>query len=527
MLQDQLFHIEVPLFSLVEKHHQIKRNLSVSELIETSIKNGEGRLTDNGALSVKTGKFTGRSPEDKYIVKDETTEHLVDWGKINNSFDSGNFYRLMNKIEKFVSEKTLYVNDCVGGASVAHQLSFQVISTRAWQSLFAHNQFIKPGNTTNFKPEWVFITVPEFEADPLMDGTRNKNFTIIDFSRKIVLIGGTEYAGEIKKSLFTVLNFLLPVYQNVLPMHCSATMGRKGDVALFFGLSGTGKTTLSSDPQRCLIGDDEHGWSDHEVFNFEGGCYAKVIHLNPEHEPKIFNAIKFGTLLENVGFKSGTSSVDFDDASITENTRASYPLSFADKKSCPAVEAQPQNIFFLTADASGVLPPIAVLDKRQAKAFFLTGYTSKLAGTEMGIIQPKATFSACFGAAFMPLHPMYYADLLETKIEQTGAKVWLINTGWTKGPYGVGHRMPIAITRALINAALSGTLNTDTWEQHPVFRVAVPKEFPGIDPALLETKAGWKDGEAYMKQANMLLKDFIKNLSSYIGERDALNMFIR
>jgi phosphoenolpyruvate carboxykinase (ATP) len=527
MIQDQLFSIAFPAFSLLEEHKNIQRNLPFTLLIENAIKNGEGRLADSGALTVKTGKFTGRSPEDKYIVRDEMTEHLVDWGKINNPFDSSAFEQLYFKMYEFIKGRTLYVNDCLGGASKEYELSFQVVTTKAWQALFANNQFLKPGNIMEFTPEWIFFSVPEFEANPETDGTRNKNFTIIDFSRKVVLIGGTEYAGEIKKSLFTILNFILPVHHGVLPMHCSATAGKKGDVALFFGLSGTGKTTLSSDPERCLIGDDEHGWSDEDVFNFEGGCYAKVIHLNAGFEPGIFNAIRFGTLLENVTFEPGGSTVNFDDDTITENTRASYPLSFADVKSCPCVTAEPSNIFFLTADATGVLPPIAVLNTEQAKAFFLTGYTSKLAGTEMGVNQPKPTFSACFGAAFMPLPPMFYADLLQSKIEKSGAKVWLINTGWTKGPYGKGYRIPITATRTFINGVLSGNLNTQNWTNHPVFGIAVPTEFPGVDAGLLETKVGWDDENAYLKQANQLLKEFIKNLANYVGESEAINMMLQ
>jgi phosphoenolpyruvate carboxykinase (ATP) len=426
----------------------------------------------------------------------------------------------------FISDKTLFVCDCYGGASPEFRLKLEVVTTKAWQCLFALNQFIRPSpkELVGFSPEWSIISIPEFEANPETDGTRNTNFTIINFTKKLVLIGGTEYAGEIKKSLFTVLNYLLPIQYNVLPMHCSATAGPDGDVALFFGLSGTGKTTLSADPNRCLIGDDEHGWGDNAIFNFEGGCYAKVIKLSAVHEPGIFEAIRYGTLLENVCFEPGTSTVNYDDDSLTENTRASYPLSYAGNNSCPLVRSAPKNIFFLTADAFGVLPPIASLNKAQAKAFFLTGYTSKLAGTEIGIIQPKPTFSACFGAAFLPLPPMEYANLLEAKMEECKAKVWLINTGWTKGPYGTGHRIPIATTRALINAVLSGDLNTSSWKSHPVFGVAVPDRFEGLENQLFETKTGWSDESAYLTTANQLLKDFIKHLATYVGEGEAYEL---
>lgn len=505
-------------------HPDIRRNEEVAVLVKETLSRREGTLTDTGALAVTTGKFTGRSPEDKFIVRDEQTAHTVDWGKINRPFDPEKFDALYDRMQAFVADKPLYVRDAYAGAAPAYRLTLEVATTKAWQSLFVQHLFLAPceEELVNFTPEWAVLCVPEFEADPAIDGTRQGNFTIISFSRKLVLIGGTEYAGEIKKSLFSVLNYLLPLEHGVLPMHCSATVGDAGDVALFFGLSGTGKTTLSADPTRRLIGDDEHGWADNLIFNFEGGCYAKVIRLNAAQEPRIFGAIRSGTVLENVSFHPGLPTiVNYADDSITENTRAAYPLAYADSNARPLVAAAPHHIFFLTADASGVLPPLASLTERQARAFFLTGYTSKVAGTEMGIVQPKPTFSAAFGAAFLPLPPRRYADLLAEKIRESGAKVWLVNTGWTGGGFGTGQRISLAATRALIHAVLTGALDPGNWKAHPVFGVAVPESCPGVDNRVFDRATGWSSEESYLREARRLLMTFVEQLVPYVGRENA------
>lgn len=519
-------HVPLAASSRFADHADIRRNLSVSSLINTTLKAHEGVLTDTGALAVTTGKFTGRSPEDRFIVRDAQTESTVDWGNVNHPLMPQQFDALYIKMRAFVARRTLFVQDVYAGAAIQFRQKVEIATTKAWQSLFVKNLFLAPSEeaVVDFDPDWAVLCVPEFEANPAIDGTRQGNFTIINFSRKLILIGGTEYAGEIKKSLFSVLNYILPLKHGVLPMHCSATIGaaaagEKGDVALFFGLSGTGKTTLSADPNRRLIGDDEHGWGDNIIFNFEGGCYAKVIRLNAAQEPRIFGAIRYGTVLENVRFQPGLLTVNYDDDALTENTRAAYPLTYADPKAKPVVKAAPRHIFFLTADASGVLPPLAALTEQQAQAFFLAGYTSKVAGTEVGIVQPKPTFSACFGAAFLPLPAQHYADLLATKIRESGAKVWLVNTGWTGGGYGVGQRMPLFTTRTLINAVLTNTLDLSTWKAHPVFGIAVPKSCPGLSPRLFETKAGWADEEAYLHEAHRLLAALAKHLQLYVGPK--------
>jgi phosphoenolpyruvate carboxykinase (ATP) len=446
-----------PVFKL---HGDIHLNLRVSTLIQEALKNQEGVLTDTGAFMCDTGKFTGRSPKDKFCVFDDKTANTVWWGDINQAFDADKFEALYQKMIAFVANKKLYARYAYACASPTHRLNILVINTLAWHNLFCNHLFLRPEEEelNTFEPEWVILNVPEFEADPAVDGTRQGNFTIIDFTRKIILIGGTGYAGEMKKGIFTVLNYILPQEKQVLSMHCSANIGAEGDTALFFGLSGTGKTTLSADPDRKLIGDDEHGWSDEEVFNFEGGCYAKVINLSAEQEPEIFGAIRYGAILENTRFVEGTTTVDYTNQSVTENTRTAYPINYIPNVAEPSIGSAPKNIFFLTADAFGVLPPIAKLNKEQAMFYFVSGYTSKLAGTEMGVKEPQATFSACFGAAFLPLHPLKYADLLGKKINNGEVNVWLINTGWTGGPYGIGSRMKLKYTRAMIHAALEGNL---------------------------------------------------------------------
>ncbi|MCX6196138.1 MAG: phosphoenolpyruvate carboxykinase (ATP), partial [Flavobacteriia bacterium] len=404
-------------------------NLSPSELIEDCIITGDGMLTDTGALAIDTGEFTGRSPKDRFIVRDEITEKAVWWGDVNIGFSPEKFDALYTRMKSFLVEKDVYVRDTYACADKKFRLNIRVVSEFAWSNLFAYNMFLRPTNDEiqNFIPDWHIVCIPSFKADPAIDGTRQHNFAVLNFTKKMILIGGTGYTGEIKKGIFSALNFLLPHEKNVLSMHCSANIGQDGDTAIFFGLSGTGKTTLSSDPNRRLIGDDEHGWSDDTVFNFEGGCYAKTIDLTHEKEPQIYDAIKFGALLENIGFKSESSTPDYTDNTITENTRVSYPINFIDNIAEPSIGAAPKNIFFLTADAFGVLPPISKLTKAQAMYHFMSGYTAKVAGTEVGVTEPTTTFSAGFGAAFLPLHPAKYAELLGEKLDSANINVWLLN----------------------------------------------------------------------------------------------------
>ena len=444
-------------------------NLSPSELIEDSIITGDGMLTDTGALAIDTGEFTGRSPKDRFIVRDELTEKAVWWGDINIGFSSEKFDTLYTRMKSFLVEKDVYVRDTYACADEKFRLNIRVVSELPWSNLFAHNMFLRPTDDEiqNFIPDWHIVCIPSFKADSAIDCTRQHNFAVLNFTKKMILIGGTGYTGEIKKGIFSALNFLLPHEKNVLSMHCSANIGMNGDTAIFFGLSGTGKTTLSSDPNRRLIGDDEHGWSDDTVFNFEGGCYAKTIDLTHEKEPQIYDAIKFGALLENIGFKSESSTPDYTDNTITENTRVSYPINFIDNIAEPSIGAAPKNIFFLTADAFGVLPPISKLTKAQAMYHFMSGYTAKVAGTEVGVTEPTTTFSAGFGAAFLPLHPAAYAKLLGDKLDRANINVWLLNTGWSGGSYGVGSRMKLSYTRAMITAALTGKLDGVHFEVLP------------------------------------------------------------
>ena len=500
-------------YPVLKFHPNIQLNLSVSALVEEALKNGEGTLTDTGAFMCDTGKFTGRSPKDKFTVYDDKTAATVAWGEINQAFETDKFEALYQKMLSFVSDKKLYARYTYACASEQFKTNILVVNTSAWHNLFCHNLFLRPTakEMENFEPEWLILNVPEFEADPLVDGTRQANFTIIDFTKKIILIGGTGYAGEMKKGIFTVLNYILPEEKKVLSMHCSANIGKDGDTALFFGLSGTGKTTLSADPYRQLIGDDEHGWADDEVFNFEGGCYAKVINLSQEQEPEIFGAIKYGTILENTRFINDSNTVDYANHSITENTRTAYPINYIPNIVKPSVGTSPKNIFFLSADSFGVLPPISKLSVEQAMYYFLSGYTAKLAGTEMGVKEPQATFSACFGAAFLPLAPKKYAELLGEKIKSDDVNVWLVNTGWSGGGFGVGSRMKIAYTRAIIRAALNGDFEGVSFQKHEIFGLNIPEKCPNVPEEILNPRNTWANKEQYDEKASMLAKLFEEN----------------
>ncbi len=495
-------------------------NLSPSALSEITVNKKMGDFNDTGALAIKTGKFTGRSPKDRFIVKDQKTADTVWWGDINIPFDEKKFDSLHKKIINYFEEKELYVRDAFACSLDKFKLKLRVINEHPWSNQFAANMFIEPKESelNDFLPEWHIINAPGFEADPTVDGTRQSNFAIINFSKKIILIGGTGYTGEIKKGIFSVLNYILPQEKNTLSMHCSANVGKQGDTAIFFGLSGTGKTTLSADPERYLIGDDEHGWSDDTIFNFEGGCYAKCIDLSEEKEPDIWNAIKPGAILENIIFHEGTNKVDFSNGDITENTRVSYPINFINNIAEGSKGNNPKNIFFLTADAFGVLPPISKLDKGQAMFHFISGYTAKVAGTEEGITEPITAFSACFGAPFLPLHPAKYAEMLGDKMESSNVNVWLINTGWTGGPYGIGNRMKLSYTRAMITAALNGDLNKVNYEIHKVFGVKMPVSCPNVPTQVLNPKNTWKNKSEYDKKANHLAEEFNKNFLQYQSE---------
>lgn len=499
-------------------------NLQPASLVEQTIVSGHGKLSSSGALVVKTGKFTGRSPKDRFIVKDARTEHSVDWGDINKPIDEKSYEELYNKIIEYSgSLERVYVRDAHACANPNYRLNVRVFTEYPWQSLFVYNMFLRPTakDLASFTPEWRVYAFPGVLADPKKHNTRQDNFSIINFSKKTIIIGGTAYTGEIKKGIFSALNYLLPTNNNVLPMHCSANVGSEGDTALFFGLSGTGKTTLSNDPERRLIGDDEHGWSKESVFNFEGGCYAKTIDLSPRKEPQIYKAIKFGALLENVGFEEDGCTVDYENTEITQNTRVSYPIYHIDNIMFKSRGDIPENIFFLTCDAFGVLPPISRLTPEQAMYHFISGYTAKIAGTEEGINEPEATFSACFGAPFLPLNPTQYADLLGKKLKQgsrTGdgeIHVWLVNTGWTGGPYGQGSRIELSFTRAMIKAALTGDLNNVGYHKHPIFGMEIPKSCPDVPNAVLNPRDTWRNEEEYDKMAIDLAKRFANNFEKY------------
>jgi len=492
-------------------------NLTPAELVEETLLSGQGTLTDTGALAVDTGEFTGRSPKDRFVVCDATTENSVWWGDINIKFTPENFDRLYDKVTSYLQNKEVYVRDSYACADPKHRLNIRVVTEYPWSNLFASNLFLRPelADLKDFKPDWTVICAPGFHANPETDGTRQKNFAILNFTKKTILIGGTAYTGEIKKGIFSVLNYILPHERNVLSMHCSANVGKDGDTAIFFGLSGTGKTTLSADEDRRLIGDDEHGWDGDTVFNFEGGCYAKCIDLTKEKEPQIFDAIKFGALVENINFYEDTSTVDYTNTDKTENTRAAYPIHHIDNITVPSIGKNPKNIFFLTADAFGVLPPISKLTPGQAMYHFISGYTAKVAGTEVGVTEPQQTFSACFGAAFLPLHPTKYAELLGEKMRENSVNVWLINTGWSGGAYGVGSRIKLRYTRAMITAAMNGLLDNVEYNNHQVFGLAIPATVPDVPSELLNPRDTWADKDAYDATANKLAASFVKNFQKY------------
>ncbi|MGI6128670.1 MAG: phosphoenolpyruvate carboxykinase (ATP) [bacterium] len=493
----------------------VHRNLSVACLIEKALKRGEGMLTSTGALRVATGKYTGRSPHDKFLVDHPSVHDKIWWGN-NVPMSPERFSALYRRLQAYLQGRELFVFDGFVGADPTYRLPIRVVNDSAWQNIFAHQLFRRASanELAAHKPEFTVIAAPGFKAQPQIDGTNSEAFIVLDFEQKLVIIGGTSYAGEIKKSVFTVMNYLLPL-RDVLPMHCSANVGAGGDVALFFGLSGTGKTTLSADPERFLIGDDEHGWSDNGVFNFEGGCYAKTIRLSQENEPQIWDAIKFGTVLENVILDPVTREPDYDDDNLTENTRAAYPIEHIPGAVESGCGGHPKTVVFLTADAFGVLPPVAKLTREQAMYHFISGYTSKLAGTERGITEPEATFSTCFGAPFLPHPPTTYAELLGDRIVKHDVDVYLINTGWSGGPYGVGERMNLNYTRAMVKAAIDGSLKNVEYRPHPVFQVLVPTTCPDVPAEILDPVATWDDKEAYDKAARALAARFIANMEKF------------
>ncbi|MGE0567318.1 MAG: phosphoenolpyruvate carboxykinase (ATP) [Bacteroidia bacterium] len=496
---------------------QVHVNLSVKELVDDTLRKKQGVLTSTGAIACDTGKFTGRSPKDKYIVEDDKTKNTVWWGDVNNKISNDYFDQIHAKVKAYLEKQELYIKEAYACSNPNFRISIRVVTEMPWQNLFVHNLFLRPtaSELVSFKADWTVLCVPGFSAVPNVDGTRAGNFTILNFSKKIILIGGSAYTGEIKKGIFTVLNYILPQERKVLSMHCSANIGVNGDTAIFFGLSGTGKTTLSADPARKLIGDDEHGWDSESVFNFEGGCYAKCVNLTSEREPQIFSAIKFGTLLENVRFKTGTNEVDYENISVTENTRAAYPIDFINNSVSPSVGKAPKNIFFLTADAFGVLPPISKLSVAQAMYHFISGYTAKVAGTEAGITEPQTTFSACFGKPFLPLHPTKYAELLGEKLKEQKINVWLVNTGWTGGSYGVGERISLKYTRAIITGALNGELNNVAYADHPIFGLQMPTSCPGVPFEILNPINTWKEKSEYHMAAKKLAEAFANNFEIY------------
>jgi len=492
-------------------------NLTTPSLYEQASRRREAMIAHMGPLVVRTGQHTGRSPNDKFIVRESSSEHNIWWGKVNKSMDEKYFNRILDHMHSYMQNKDLYVQDCYVGTDPDYRLPIRVITETAWHSLFAQNLFVS-GNHNELKhhhPEFTVIDMPYFQADPERDGTNSGLFIIINFAKKLIIIGGTSYAGEIKKSLFTIMNYLMPL-RNVMSMHCSANVGAAGDVAILFGLSGTGKTTLSADPKRKLIGDDEHGWSDKGVFNYEGGCYAKVIRLSKEAEPDIYETTRsFGTVLENVAMDVVSRKLDLDDESLTENTRAAYPISHINNIEPTGMAGHPKNIVMLTADAFGVLPPIAKLTKEQAMYHFLSGYTAKVAGTEKGVTEPKATFSTCFGAPFMVLYPSVYAKLLGEKIQKHNVNCWLVNTGWTGGPYGEGSRMKIAYTRVMLNAALNGELDNVPTFEDSFFGLNVPYSIKDIPLKILNTRNTWADKSKYDETAKKLVNMFHENFKTY------------
>ncbi|MGM9955938.1 MAG: phosphoenolpyruvate carboxykinase (ATP), partial [Peribacillus sp.] len=490
--------------------NNVQTQLSVPQLVEKVLSRNEGVLTSTGAVKAETGKYTGRSPKDKYIVEEASVKDKIDWGPVNQPISEEVFNKLYSKVVDYLKTKEeVFVFKGFAGADESSRLPIRVVNEYAWHNLFAHTLFIRPNEEElrGHEAEFTILSAPNFKADPAVDGTQSETFIMVSFERRTILIGGTEYAGEMKKSIFSIMNYLLPE-EEILPMHCSANVGREGDVALFFGLSGTGKTTLSADTNRKLIGDDEHGWSSNGVFNIEGGCYAKTINLSREKEPQIFDAIRFGAVLENVVVDPETRVADYDDSSLTENTRAAYQMQAIDNIVNPSIAGHPNTIIFLTADASGVLPPISKLSKEQAMFHFLSGYTSKLAGTERGVTSPEATFSTCFGSPFLPLPATRYAEMLGEKIDEHDAKVYLVNTGWTGGAYGTGSRMKLAYTRAMIQAALEGELANIETVQDDIFGLNIPVHVPGVPDEVLQPIKTWADPAAYTKSAKDLAAQF-------------------
>ena len=517
-----------PFVSLAQQGIQtgatVHWNLGTAPLVEGAVRGGEGRLAKDGPLVVETGAHTGRSAKDKFIVKDAETAETIWWGKSNAPMDPAHFAALKADFVAALKERdTLYVQDLFGGSQPAHRVNVRVINELAWHNLFIRTLLVRPSaaELAGFVPEYTIIDLPSFRADPARHGCRSETVIAVNYAEKLILIGGTAYAGEMKKSVFGLLNYLLPA-DGVMPMHCSANIGPDGDTAVFFGLSGTGKTTLSADASRTLIGDDEHGWSDTAVFNFEGGCYAKMIRLSEEAEPEIFATTRrFGTVLENVVMDPDTRTLDLDDATLAENSRGAYPIDFIPNCSADNLGPVPRNIIFLTADAFGVLPPIARLTPDQAMYHFLSGYTAKVAGTEIGVTEPEATFSTCFGAPFMPRHPTVYGNLLKERIAKGGVRCWLVNTGWTGGKYGVGSRMPIRVTRALLNAALDGSLNEASFRSDPNFGFDVPVAVPGVDSAILDPRETWAEKADYDATAAKLVGLFIDNFAQFESAVDA------
>lgn len=501
---------------------EVCRNLSAAQLVEKALERKEGQLASNGAFRATTGKFTGRSPKDKYIVRDPEIEDKIDWGHVNQPMEPETFDHLFQKVSQYLRKRDVFVFDGFAGADPAYRLPIQVINEYAWHNLFARQLFVRPNKEELklHKPQFTVVSAPDFQADPERDRTRSETFIAISLKHRIILIGGTRYAGEIKKSIFSIMNYLLPE-KGVLPMHCSANMGPEGDTALFFGLSGTGKTTLSADPERSLIGDDEHGWSDQGIFNIEGGCYAKCIGLSQEKEPQIWNAIRFGSVLENVVLDE-EQQPDYADGSLTENTRAAYPIQHIPSAKIPGVGGHPKVILFLTADAFGVLPPIAKLTPEQAMYHFLSGYTSKLAGTERGITEPEATFSTCFGSPFLPRPAGIYAEMLGEKIAQHHVRVYLVNTGWSGGPYGEGSRMKLAYTRSMVKAALNGSLEQANFTPDPIFGIHVPDRCPEVPSEVLVPRNTWKDPKAYDAKAKELAQRFQENFQRFTNINEAI-----
>ena len=508
----------------IETRADLHWNLVTARLVQAAVARNEGKLSADGPLVVETGAHTGRSAQDKFIVRDAETAGTVWWGKTNKPMEPEHFAALKADFYKALQNKEdLYVQDLYGGSQPEHRVGVRVINELAWHNLFIRTMLVRPQERElrGFKADYTIIDLPSFRADPARHGTRSETVIAVNFSEKLVLIGGTKYAGEMKKSVFGILNYLLP-QTGVMPMHCSANMGPDGDTAVFFGLSGTGKTTLSADPARALIGDDEHGWSDTAVFNFEGGCYAKMIRLSPDAEPAIFATTKrFGTVLENVVMDPVTRQLDLDDNSLAENSRGAYPIDFIPNSSAENMGPVPRNIVMLTADAYGILPPIAKLTPDQAMYHFLSGYTARVAGTEIGVTEPDATFSTCFGAPFMPRHPSVYGNLLKERIAKGGVSCWLVNTGWTGGKYGVGHRMPIKATRALLNAALDGSLANAEFRTDPNFGFEVPVAVPGVDSAILDPRSTWPDKAAYDATAAKLVGQFVDNFRQFEDGVDA------